>query len=303
MPVKADLYDRETYFREGLDDVTAVLGAEAEDALWRTSLLIMKPDGLAAAKLRTVLAFLAENDFTVVAARRIALDRMVWRELWRYQLTSATLDRFAVNDHVLRLSDALFMLLRSDGDHPVPATVRLSGLKGSATLSDQRPGTLRHRLGQPNRVLSFLHVADEPADLVRELGLFFEHPARVEVITAMTYTEPSEADRTVLDEAVWSDARPARSLNAPEALERLRAAVRDSADEDRETAEAVLRQLASLDAGERLAWRALRRRLNRLGVKADPWDLALVGTTYIRYDDPDASKRITNPPPGAWDSH
>ncbi|MFC3982889.1 hypothetical protein [Streptosporangium jomthongense] len=194
-------------------------------------------------------------------------------------------------------------MLRSDGDHPVPATVRLSGLKGSATLSDQRPGTLRHRLGQPNRVLSFLHVADEPADLVRELGLFFEHPARVEVITAMTYTGPSEADRTVLDEAVWSDARPARSLNAPEALERLRAAVRDSADEDRETAEAVLRQLASLDAGERLAWRALRRRPNRLGVKVDPWDLALVGTTYIRYDDPDAGKRITNPPPGAWDSH
>ena len=118
-----------------------------------------------------------ENEFEIVAARSITFDRLLWRALWQYQLTSATLDRLGVSDRHLAAGPGLLLVLRSTDGHDLPATVRLTSLKGSATLEQQVRGTLRHRLGQANRVLSLLHVADEPADLVRELGVFFDRAA------------------------------------------------------------------------------------------------------------------------------
>lgn len=296
-PLKARLYERETYFRESLDDAEQVCGSAFDDVIHRTALMMIKPEGLLSGKLAEICDFLRENDFTIAAASYVTFHRLLWRELWRYQLTSATLDRLVVADRHLSAGPGLLLVLRSAAGHDLPATVRLTSRKGSASLSQQVPGTLRHRLGQANRVLSLLHVADEPADLLRELGLLFDRPGRRRLYETLRTggTRPEDLD------ALESALRVAhRSLSPAEALDRVTAATRQQWSADPETAEAVLADLARMRAGERIEWQPFEHRLTRLGVLADTWDLVVLGTSFIVYDEPGASKVLVNPNPADW---
>lgn len=296
---KRDLYDRETYFREGLSDAEDVLGAEALAAALRdTALLMVKPDGLAAGVLPPVLDYLTEHGFTPAAVREFRFQPFHWRELWRYQLTSATLDRLAVNESLLGAGPALFLLLGSEPGHRLPAAVRLSTLKGSATLEAQKPGTLRSLLGQPNRVLSYVHVADEPADLLRELGLLFDAPARRELLAGLAHGALTAKDKDVLDTALQRFAAPTRSLSSADALRRVTEAV-DRAEPGPAVESARLR-LARMARGERVEWRPFLADLAAADVRPDRWDLAVLGTYFIVYDEPGHPKTLTNPDPQWW---
>ncbi|MFJ9556043.1 nucleoside-diphosphate kinase [Nocardiopsis sp. NPDC101807] len=299
---KADLYRRETYFRESVADAREVFGEEFPDVVRNSALLMMKPDGLAAEKLSAVHAFLEENGFDVVGVEPVRLERLVWRELWRYQLTSATLDRLAVNEHLFTCGEALVLLLRSDPGHPEPATVRLSGLKGSATLAAQRPGTLRSRLGQPNRVLSFLHVADEPADLLRELGVLLGREDRLRAMRSLRRGALDEPGGRLLEEALRGAPRGRVELVVADALARVEEAVEacGARTESAEDFEQLRRSVRIMREGGRIDFRRLSDVLRRHEVKVDPWDLAVVATSFIDYDDPGEPKVIENPPPGAW---
>lgn len=300
IPAKRDLYERETYFREGLDDIGRLFGDPARTAagLHTSALLMLKPDGLAAGKLRPVLDYLEEQGLRVVAARTLHFTRHHWRELWRYQLTSATLDRLAVNDCLLLAGPALALMLTDTGGHELPATVRLSQLKGSATLEAQKPGTLRSLLGQPNRVLSYIHVADEPADLVRELGLLFEAPERHELIGGLVRGELSAEHRQGLAEALALYPPPGRRLSRRDALDRITRAVHEAAGAGARGP--LHEQLAALERGEPVAWRTFLRALEALGVRPDRWDLAVLGASSIVYDEPGRPKVLTNPDPESW---
>ncbi|WP_328315959.1 nucleoside-diphosphate kinase [Streptomyces sp. NBC_00388] len=302
-PAKEDLYRRETYFREGLRDAEDVFGSEEPARILRDSaLLMLKPDGLAAGKLAAVLGYLADHDFTVAAVEELRFGRFQWRELWRYQLTSATLDRLAVNDLLLGAGPALALLLRSGPRHELPATVRLSVLKGSATLEAQKPGTLRSLLGQPNRVLSYIHVADEPADLLRELGLLFEEPARRRLLAGLARGRLGPGDAEVRDRMLERFPAPGRSLSPDEALRRVTGVVGTAAAAAGESAAltAVRGRLDRMKNGERVEWLPFLRDLETLGARPDRWDLAVLGTTHIVYDEPGHPKVLTNPDPQSW---
>ncbi|MEU0335436.1 nucleoside-diphosphate kinase [Streptomyces sp. NPDC006193] len=296
---KQDLYARETWFREGLRDAEEVLGPQRLPAVLReTALLMLKPDGLAAARLDPVLKFVTEHDFEVAAVRDFRFEGHHWRELWRYQLTSATLDRLAVNELLLGAGRALVLLLRSGPGHELPATVRMSTLKGSATVEAQRPGTLRSLLGQPNRVLSQLHVADEPADLLRELGLLFGESARRGLYAALAAGDAAPEDKTTLDRALHDFPAPGRSLALSDALRAVAEAV--AAAGPGPASGSVQEALARMERGERIAWRQFTADLKALGARPDRWDLAVLGTYVIEYDEPGHPKVLTNPDPQSW---
>src|SRR5689334_1083579 len=144
IPHKAALYGRETYFREGLSDALDAWQDAAFAILHDTALVLVKPDGLAAAKTGVIVDYLEAHGFAIAARANIILNRFVWRELWRHQLTAATLDRLAVNDLIFQ-GPALLLLLRQEAGAPLPASVRLSGLKGSADLCLQSEHSLRHQ--------------------------------------------------------------------------------------------------------------------------------------------------------------
>ncbi|MET8679636.1 nucleoside-diphosphate kinase [Streptomyces sp. NPDC004647] len=303
IPAKERLYARETYFREGFGDAQDTLGPSLASALHHSALLMLKPDGLAAGKLRPTCAFLEEHGFRVVGVRELGFDRLRWRELWRYQLTTATLDRLAVNEYFLSAGPALLLLLCDNGRHPLPASVRLGTLKGSAGPAGRKPGTLRGALGQSNRVLSLVHTADEPADVVRELGLLFDGPERRALLSGLARGRPTAEHTQELAAALDRYGGPGRSLSGAESLRRVRAAVearRAAGGTPAGRAERVLARLAEIREGGLIDWRAFARDLEALELTVDRWDLAVLGSHCIRCDEADHPKLLEGPDPEAW---
>ncbi|WP_320777273.1 nucleoside-diphosphate kinase [Streptomyces sp. CRN 30] len=297
---KRELYARETYFREGLADAEEVADGQLSTVLHEGALLVVKPDGLASGQLLPVLDYLGEHGFTVAGARDLLFQPFHWRELWRYQLTSATLDRLAVNELVLGAGPALLLLLRGEPGHLLPGAVRLSTLKGSATLEMQKPGTLRALLGQPNRILSYVHVADEPADLLRELGLLLDPAARRALLGSLVNGAPAAEDEDTLRRARERFAAPVRSLDRADALERVTRAVDEAGPGP--AADAARYRLERMARDERVAWRPFLAELDAAGARPDRWDLAVLGTYVIEYDEPGFAKVLTNPDARSWES-
>ena len=296
-PIKAELYGHETYFREGLADATQVLGAGATDALSRSALLVIKPEGLAAGKATTIVNFVREHGFSIAAVDLPRQSRFQWRELWRYQLAAATLDRLAVNDLILQ-NEALMLLLRHEGMLDVPATVWLASLKGPSDVALQPPDCLRKILAQPNRLFSFFHVSDEPADILREIAILLDVSARRRVLSTLAVSGPlSPAEQRLLDDTLAASDRAARRLDAPVSLSRVEHAFRDLSGA---AAEHVRADLARMRRGERIAWRPFAQAIADSGVELDRWDLATLGASFIVYDEPGTSKLIGGVDIGLW---
>jgi len=297
--LKALVYERETYFREGLADASDIWGKSIDTVLKKIALLIIKPDGLKAGKARVVLESLEANDFSVVAVEVTEMMRIHWRELWRYQLTSATLDRLAVNDIVLR-DRALLLLLRYDKELTLPASVRLSKLKGPSDVSLQSPNCLRRALEQPNRIFSFIHVADEPADVLRELAILLDRPARRELVQRFADGELTRADHDLLQEVVANSEASKKAIDVKGSLERVELAVLSSQSERDENVQRVLDDLSQMRSGERISWRRFVEALAASGAEVDPWDLATLGASFIVYDEPGHPKLITAVDASLW---
>lgn len=302
IPLKAQVYVRETYFREGLAAATEIFGDNAATALHQAALLLIKPDGLVAGKTPIIISFLRAHHFSIIAVELPSLSRFHWRELWRYQLNAATLDRLAVNDLVLR-DQSLLLLLRNNGDPDLPATVRLSGIKGPSDVSLQPPECLRRLLGQPNRILSFIHVADEPADLLRELAIMLDEPALRRALAAFAHGELSPADESLLNEVVSSHEHTARTLDARPALQRVEDALRRGDSREQVAASAARRARSDLERmsrGERISWRPFAQALAATGIQLDKWDVATLGANFITYDEPGVSKLIKAVDAALW---
>ena len=297
MALKAELYEREQWFREGLAAASAILDEGLADVIRRVALVLVKPDGLIAGRASTLLGYLDQHGFSLAAAEKLLLDRFHWREMWRYQLTSATLDRLAINDLVLR-GPALLLLLRHRDGIDVPASVYLSGLKGPSTLALQPPDCLRRALRQPNRIFSFFHAADEPADVLRELAILADDALRIRLLTALESGSTDPADRALVAETVAASDRHARSLDAAEALQRVDNAIRGIGASD--DANRVRDDIARMRAGERIEWRPFARALQASGVEVDPWDVAALGAEFIVYDEPGYPKLIQPVDTALW---
>jgi hypothetical protein len=293
IPLKAQLYARETYYREGWASLVDGLGADAVEVLRTTALLMVKADGIAAGKVGIVVRFLRDNGFEIVAVETPPLAGFVWRELWRFQLTCATMDRLAVNELVMR-DRGLLLLLRDTRPDDIPSSVRLGILKGTADPATQSATCLRRLLGQPNRVLSYIHVADEPADVARELGILITAEQRRRVVAALRNTTTGQEDARRLEEISAMSAATSRSFDPQRALDRVEAVLRMAGDPT------VTDTISRMRRGERISWRPFAAALETTGITFDPWDLATLGTSFIVYDEPGTSKQIVGVEPGRW---
>ncbi|WKX74003.1 nucleoside-diphosphate kinase [Streptomyces sp. XD-27] len=303
MPVKAYHYELDTCFREGYGEVREAFGDRTTEILHRSALMLVKPDGMATGKLKVIRDFLQGHGFSIIGAELFHFNRHTGRELWRHQHTLATLDRLAVNDIVLQAGPSLLLLLRSHGDHAVPATVHLSSLKGKADITQQAADSLRSVIGRPNRLCSMIHCADEPADLVRELNLLADPEPRKRLLARLADGAPAAADEEILDHVLHSGEFGGTVLDRDAAVQRITQAVRDRAatrPELGEPAGRILTWLEGTDRGELLPWREFAPVLAGLGLDLDVWDVAMLGSSHIQEDEPDGIKVIGNPAPGSW---
>jgi hypothetical protein len=235
--------------------------------------------------------------------RPVPFAPVVWRSMWAYQMTRASIGRLLVNDLILR-GEGIALLLRRTTEAPVPAAVELSALKGPARMEEQRGDCLRRAIRQPNVIFSLIHAADEPADLVREIGILFGLRDRLEMAGAMASGVPSPAAGRLLDQTRHPRAVPRRTFDRAASRDIVIAAVRetiDGAGSMQATQLEALRQgIEALRAGRRLPVPAFLRAVAAVDVSVDPWHLAVTLSEIIELDDPGASKVIDNVAISEW---
>lgn len=232
-PRKRELFAEDLYFRECWADVNDVLGDGTLDLLSRVALFNFKPDGLVARRAERTLDFFEEHGFTIIGTAPMRFNRHSMRELWRYDWNVYTTDRLALCSLMHSATETVLLILRDNRyDGVIPAAVRLSDLKGSADPEARGPEALRSVLTPPNRVINFNHVADEPADLVREVGIFLDRAERRTLFEEVRrdfsadLAEKARAEVRRLEELI-----PGNDFDLDRALDRIEASGRVSAED------------------------------------------------------------------------
>ena len=271
-PGKAKEYADDVYFREAAEDLLATLppGA-AEPFCGRHALLVLKPDAVVTGRLTDALEWLAGNEFRIAASAAIRFDRHTIRALWQDSLVDASRDRVDLADEYMTATDCLLLVVRHD-DLSATASEILRVRKGSPHPHDCRPGQLRYQLGSMNFQLNLVHAADDPADLVRELGVLCDHRTRCGlVLTAVSGTEGLAAARELVRVLEASHAR--EDLSFDRLLDRL--ASRSPAGG------ALARAVGDIAAGRSRDWRGLLRLLGDGAVPITRWERIVLGTTLL----------------------
>jgi hypothetical protein len=259
---KAAYFSLDTYFRQALADLEAAWGDGVAGQIRPLASILFRPDAVAGRRIPGCLAFLAGHGFAPLAAVPVRMTRHMALELWRFQHNAGTLDRIAATEHLIAAGDSLYvLLLDSLGAQEVPATVRLRSLKGNGAGDPAGAApTLRSTARIVNRILAMVHTADEPMDLVRELGIFFDAATRHHLIQTVGAAQPlSQGWLSAMLEALH-EANPEVDLDPEAALDRMR-----------------LRYgyVSQAEAGHFAA---------SPEVSLPVWDRVLICSHYIRYD-------------------
>jgi len=181
--VKSHVFRRDPAFNQGVALARELWGGcgSLHERLWNLALMLVRPDAIAAGRMRQVLPLLREHGLIPVAVRKVWLDHGQAREMWRYQANVATAGRLLLMDEIMTVGPSLAIALR-DATHRVvsPATVHLTYLKGPTLALKRRPRHVRSVAGPGlANILSYIHASDEPADLLREAAILFPPAERV----------------------------------------------------------------------------------------------------------------------------
>lgn len=226
-PRKRELYRVDTYLREGLLSFDR-LGAFVN--LPDRTFVVIKPDAIAGRRSEVILDILRSRGWHPAAATTFTFSPLLTRELWRYQFNAASEQRIAVVDHLLGSGRSLLVLLE-DHARPnwLPASARLTSAKGVADPEAAQGGDLRTQMGRVNGLFNFMHTADDPADVVRELQLFsyetgWSWCAEALARKGLMSTEQQSAASADVHRLIGTleAETPAHDLDAERSLERLR---------------------------------------------------------------------------------
>ncbi|HET6479285.1 MAG TPA: hypothetical protein VFG35_04470, partial [Actinoplanes sp.] len=171
---KAKSYAAEAGYRESLYELAHRVGDHRHlgEVLRRTGVGLLRPDAIAYRRADDALDYFARLGIRPGGVVPVDVTRQGVRELWRYQLNTASGERLRLLDLVFEASPALLVLFDADPGTPaVPCTVLMADCKGPAAAEDRQGWELRTFLGSPNRVEVYVHCCDEPADVVRDGGL------------------------------------------------------------------------------------------------------------------------------------
>jgi hypothetical protein len=269
-PDKRQAFAPDISFREGWADMADVFGAEALDVVGGLALLSFKPEAVPGRRMAATLSFVLEHGLVPVAAAEVRHTRHSMRELWRYDWDIHPVDRMMLATTMHAATSAPLWLLRDakpvDG---VPAAVRLRDLRGAAAKDERRPHELRAVLDPPNQIINFVHVADEPADVVRELAIFLNRSQRRALLHDVAAGWPGDervAAQAMIDR--FEQAYEPHDLDFDRSLSRLLSAgIIDERDRDR---------LLEAAKGAPLLWDQLCSRIDPEDPRVSVWDFACV---------------------------
>ncbi|WP_435109203.1 nucleoside-diphosphate kinase [Nocardiopsis synnemataformans] len=177
---KRTRYGNDPYLRESWASLRAQVGTDQAYCLATTTALVwVRPDCFASGGASAVLSRIGRAGFEVLASTPASLDRAGVRGLWWSELDRATAERLLLLDAVVALGPGMLVWLHHPGNEP---TRIMNQLKGPNTVRGRSDDQLRSVAQSPNRLLTMVHASDDPADVVRELGLFLPWTQRVQII-------------------------------------------------------------------------------------------------------------------------
>lgn len=282
------------YFRECWEDCRAVFGEQAVSILHGLAILCAKPDAVVGRRLRPMLDYVLEHGYAPLAAAPFCFNRHSMRAIWCHDWHVYPVDRLAFS--TLWYCSGTTMLFACEDRTPlarVPASVRLAALKGDALATRRTPGQLRSRLAPPNRILNFVHVPDEPADVVRELGILFDRDARRALLRAIAHGR--SVGTGGVHQALATIARlestcPAHRLDVHEVLTRLAGQPDVQVDQLRH----------ALDSGACLDWDTVCALLPGAASTLARWDVICVASHLIAPERPGTQAPMAAPDIGLW---
>tara|TARA_R110002110_G_scaffold98919_1_gene253003 strand:- start:3352 stop:4320 length:969 start_codon:yes stop_codon:yes gene_type:complete len=271
---KRRLFGGDPYYRDAWDDICELWPEESERAgvLHDTALVIFRPDAIVSRRLEIAMRTFSDHGMVPVASTLFRYDRMKVREGWRYQLNIATRDRIDVMDMVLAQTPSILVLWRHNGPFSqVPASVRLSSLKGPSLPAKREPGNLRYQMGRAQvSVLTFIHISDEPADVIRELGVFMAGKARREMLRQVRSGHDVQGEVDRLIHKVY-DRYPPHDILMVDTIKKIRASL-SGRNEAEARDHSILRQLTDIQFSKNKDWRKLLATCQRQGVVLDAWE-------------------------------
>jgi nucleoside diphosphate kinase len=260
---KAWLYSHDPYFRDGWRDVQRYATLGASSGLERISFVLVKPDGIVARSVGPLVDNLIAEGFRLAGHAVIRFDRLMIRELWRYELSAATDQRFDAIDALLTATNSLVLVVEDQSGGRATAAALLSTLKGPSRSAERDLGHLRSRIGAGDGLLNFIHTPDEPADVVRELGVLLDSPARCAVLAGNGF----HRERMLAEAYTGAPSYVFDRAACAERIERLVQAVRDQAFRIK-----LLAATQSLRSGMPCDWRTTLDGLKAEGLALAPWD-------------------------------
>jgi nucleoside diphosphate kinase len=300
LPAKRDIYGSDVYYLESAEQLTEMLvaglpGRRGSDHhadhradltqfadlagfAGEHALLLLKPDAVVTRQLLPAIDWLNDNGFRIVAAGRCRLTRTVIRALWHYQWNLSTVYRRRLADAFAGSTDSLVLVVRPQTKHEVPASVLLTELKGPTNPDEREPGQLRFLLGRYCYLLNLVHTADEPADVLRELAVYFGTDDRAAVYAdALTGLDRQDQARALARE-LYAQA-PARDLDFGPAAERLAAAGHEMlvTGSLTESLRGPVRAALAEGSAQPQTWRPLIELIWAHDLAFDLWDVTTVG--------------------------
>ncbi|MCO4313302.1 nucleoside-diphosphate kinase [Pectobacterium versatile] len=192
---KKNSFSTETYFRESYFDGYQILGDQFLNIITRTAVVVLKPEVFAARRAMDVIRLIEKYDFRIKLGLSVKYNRHKIRETWRYQYSEATIDRMCLVDHLYCLGDALVLFFEDTSrEISMPASARLHKLKGASEERLRTAESLRSIIKIPNGVIRFFHIPDEPADIIREIGILFSNSERVSLYQSLKEKNPTNLE-------------------------------------------------------------------------------------------------------------
>ena len=272
---KRELFAVDPYFRDAWEDMLDRWGTEETiGRLMSFASVIFRPDALVVRGVQRGLNAIRELGFVPIAATTFRYNRFTVREGWRYQLNIATRQRIDVMDMIMPATDSLYVMMRrTSPDLRLPASTYLSSQKGPSLPEHRERHHLRALIGEAQvSVLTYVHISDEVADLIRELGVFFDRPQRMEILKAIEVNQDISQTLADVIEQLYTKI-PRHQLDFAETIGRVTQMVREKQRSANDPSLAVLFDLCTdIRCGVSRDWQQLLSLLDLSRIAIDHWD-------------------------------
>lgn len=277
-------------------------GAFSLERLWTLGSVLFKADTMLRGNGLRGVRFLEEHGLQIRAVREVAFWGERVEQFWHYSLGRLSRERVEILKRLQTMSPSLYLIVESSGDGSrLPCSLRVTELKGQVEIARRHAGSLRYAMGDPHSAFfNFVHTADEPSDLVRELGLLFDAAQhRAVILEAILGSRP---DAEGAYEGLMARC-PRSDLDFSSSVNRLRAQVvtaDDLSDREREGLFEAADQLQETGHG---SWLRLRDRLLEKGIRVDDIDDMVIAGGLVAMKQKQPAQTFPSCEARHWDNH